>query len=146
MKALPRLHRLIVQDTARASFFDAENEPLRSRTIFSRRSEADKRSPGTAPTASGGLGNVEDPLRRGVTYHQCKSSRRAGQHRTIPSRNNCRPCGCTARSQGDAPARWGYARGSEKGCFGPVLTAAAVCIAIIFSKASSCCDFTPPAL
>jgi hypothetical protein len=42
-------------------------------------SEADKRPPGTALTASGGLGNVEDPLRRGVTYDHCKSSRRAGQ-------------------------------------------------------------------
>jgi hypothetical protein len=29
--------------------------------------KSDKRPPGTAPTASGGLGNVEDPLRRGVT-------------------------------------------------------------------------------
>jgi hypothetical protein len=37
------------------------------------------RPPGTTPMASGGLGNVEDPLRRGVTYDQYKLSRRPGQ-------------------------------------------------------------------
>ena len=47
--------------------------------------------------ASGGLGNVEDPLRRRVTYDQYKLARRAGQHQTIPLRADCRSRGPTRR-------------------------------------------------